>query len=325
VGRFTRKTCESCGEECLEGEPRCWACGGWLAADPLATVAAPHLDPRETTLPPGSGSPAASAAAASPEPTLAWDAPPSGFRLTPAARWWGAAAAAAAALVLAASTGFWIGRSTAPASVPPADEPPPEPRAGRPGPEILPRPPAPGNATVQVRPLGPVPGGPAQPGAAAPAAPARPPAGGAAGFERGPRVPAAPPALPRRNPAPPPVAASPPVAAPPPGAPPAAAPLLQPDARTAILALRNETPLLVELRLEGFNGADDGSLTLAPGAAFDWRVQAGDYRLLVSGHGAAGAVAKAAFAGQERYGLVVASGDDGALGVTVHPARAEGR
>ena len=81
--------------------------------------------------------------------------------------------------------------------------------------------------------------------------------------------------------------------------------VLGPESKQAIIALRNDAPVAVELRFVGFNGASDELVTLAPGGAFEIPIGPGDYGLRVAARDAAGASAKAVFTSRQRYAYVV--------------------
>lgn len=279
VLRFARKSCHLCGTECLDTDPRCWACGGWL------------FDP--------------SAASDGPEPTLIGDdAPPEATivsRAGPPASWWRSAALAGAALAFAGGIGFFVGRRSAGSLAPVVTDPPraytsqqlPRPAVdlrvrGGPTVEIYPR-----DFGAQFAPLQPRHGPPSE----------KSPGEEASGLPPGPvvvrpPVPAgAPPlAVPGRS-----MAVRPPVPAP--GPPPRLD--LPEAARSAVVLLRNNTPQRVNLSFTGFNGASDQMVSMAPGAAFEMPIDAGDYRLRVSGQDAVPTSVKAVFARRQRYELVI--------------------
>src|SRR5207249_4448176 len=106
---------------------------------------------------------------------------------------------------------------------------------------------------------------------------------------------------PPQNPNPAPPALSPPRVAPHvaaavvPGKPPPAAL----DAKTALVSLRNDAGVPVELHFDGFNGAPDEMISVAANAAFDVPMTAGDYRLRALSPGATGDNAKVVLAGKQ--------------------------
>lgn len=297
VLRFARKFCQDCGSECLESDPRCWACGGWSFQ---ADGAAPEL-PVDRTL---------SDDEVPAEVTHAWRRPgPSGF-------WWWTAAAAGGTVILAGLIGFWLGRSSA---VPVAAAPAPGlPKAFTT--QVLPPPPVNSRfgsgPVVEIRPV------PARPSFRADQQP----------ILRAPRVatntlPGYAPPPQNTNPAPP--ALEPPRVAPHVAA--AAAPGKPPptalDAKTALVSLRNEAGVPVELHFDGFNGSPDEMISVATGAAFDVPMTAGDYRLRAVSSGAGGDNTKIVLAGRQHYAFVVgAAAGSGAPALKIHePAVDPGR
>lgn len=295
VLRFARKTCQACGSECLDTDPRCWACGGWDFA-PAAGAAAsadPAVDPAggpDRTLTDGDDW----------QPTLSWRRD----RRALAMRRWAMTGAAVAAVGAVAVLGFWVGRSTAPE--PPAGA---AAVAARPfEPQVLPRPRVepfvPPAASVQIHPLPPLPAQNAAPTVSRPFGPS----------VSSPGVPAWRAAAPAPvNPTPP-VVARPLVTTPPnvPAPPNPAA--LPPNSKLAVLSLRNVAPVPVDLRFEGFNGAEDSAIRIAAGAAFEFPVGPGDYRLHAIAADCDPGTAKAVFASRQRYAVVVDASQPGSGG-----------
>lgn len=289
--RFGRKRCATCGNECLEADPRCWACGGWqfgpAPREITADIPGPHL---------------------AGETTLGWEATGSGWPR------WRLPAAIGAAVVAATFAGFWLGRHSARSDQPAAATEPPKVVTSQP----LPTPPtdlhpaADDQPIVEIHPLGPVKNAsPAQHSgngrAAQAAAPVPAPA------YNPPRWPAVIPPAAARPPlraagAPASSASSPASSAP-------AAPAPAPEGKDAVVALRNNAPVSVEVRFEGFNGASDGSVIMSPGAAFEVSMGPGDYRVQVAARGADGDSAKAVLVSKRRYAFVIdterAQGDGG--------------
>jgi hypothetical protein len=281
VLKFARKTCPHCGTECLESDPRCWACGSSdFNPDP------PAADP-ETTLV-GDDAPR--------DVTLSWDRPGTRFG------WWGAAAAVGAAIAVAGGVGFWFGLRSSAVTRSAAAVQAPDAYTTR----VLPNPPTrlrtpDDQPEVQIRALPPA----ARASHAAPSAPTpQPPIASAAD----PRV-FAPPvnrsvgAMPL-NPPPPPLGprVTPLPAAPIKPTPPLA---LGPESKAAIIALRNDAPVPVELRFDGFNGAPDEQVTLAAGAAFEIQIGPGDYRMRAVARDASTDSTKAVFTSRKRYAFVI--------------------
>jgi hypothetical protein len=106
----------------------------------------------------------------------------------------------------------------------------------------------------------------------------------------------------------------------PPAAPPA-------DSKAAVVALRNDAPVPVELRFDGFNGARDEQMTVAPGATFEIPIGPGDYRLRVVAHNASTDSTKAVFTSRKRYRFVVdgqRDGEGGALSLKLREPEIDG-
>jgi len=306
VLKFARKSCPHCGTECLESDPRCWGCGSWhFTPDPAAAA-----EPEKTLV--GDDGPR--------EVTLSWGAPQRSFG------WWGAAAAVGLAIAAAGSTGYWLGQRHAGDARVATSPRSPEAYTTR----VLPTPPtrlrtAEDEPEVEIRPL---PGQPhssgstakaSSPAPAAPAAPVRdtqllaPQVNGR--FASAPRNPAPPRLAPRVTPLP----------VSPPG--PAPGLTLPPESKAAIVSLRNDAPVVVDLHFDGFNGAPDELVTLAPGGAFEMPIGPGDYRLSVVARGGSSDSAKAVFASRQRYAFVIdgrREGEEGRLALKLREPAIDG-
>jgi hypothetical protein len=91
--------------------------------------------------------------------------------------------------------------------------------------------------------------------------------------------------------------------------------------------VRNQSPVAVEMRFDGFNGAPDESVSLAPGGAFELAVQPGDYRLRVVARGGASDGARAVFVKQKRYAFVIdgtRSGEAGRMSIHLREPAVDG-